>query len=114
MARRPYDGTGSRRRRQPSRGNVQDQRVTLTAATTEGRDTHAAAAALQLVREVQGNAGTAGADRVAERDGTAVGVDLLGIDAEGRRRRDAHSGERLVELEQVDVGDLQALLRKRS
>ena len=43
------------------------------------------------------------ADRVAERDGAAVHVDDVVADAEVAHRRDADRGERLVELEQVDV-----------
>ena len=48
------------------------------------------------------------ADRVTERDGAAVHVDDVVGDAEVVHRREADRGERLVELEQVDVGDLHA------
>ena len=46
------------------------------------------------------------ADRVTERDRAAVHVDDVVGDAEVAHRRDPDRGERLVELEEVDVADL--------
>ena len=61
---------------------------------------------LQLEREVQREPGAGHADRVAERDGAAVDVDAV----LGRRRArvidcSADRRERLVDLDQVEVGD---------
>ena len=79
--------------------------VALAAAAAQRGRAEAAAAAPQLEQEGEGHAGAGHADRVAEGDGAAVDVgDLVG-DAEVGHRGDADGGERLVELEQVDVAD---------
>src|SRR6266568_5894709 len=59
--------------------NPDDQRVALAAAAAQGRRADAAAAPSQLEREVQHDAGSGHADRVAERDRAAVDVDLLEV-----------------------------------
>ena len=56
---------------------------------------------------VQRDAGARHADRVTEGDGAAVDVDDLVGDAEVGHRGHADGGERLVQLEQVDVADRQ-------
>src|SRR6266481_6010782 len=53
-------------------------------------------------------AGAGGADRVPERAGAAVDVQLLAGDAEIALRRHRHHRERLVDLEQVDIADAPA------
>src|SRR4051794_39963415 len=77
--------------------------VALTAAGADRRAAEPPAAAAQLVDERHQDAGAAGADRVAERDGTAVHVHLRLVNAEHADRVDRHGRERLVDLEQVDV-----------
>ena len=64
-----------------------------------------AATAAQLVQQRERQAVAAHADRVAEGDRPAVDVDDLVGDAEVGHRGHADRGERLVDLEQVDVGD---------
>src|SRR3712207_1751461 len=94
------------------RGHVQDQRVALTAAAAQRGGTHATTAAAQLQRHVQHDPGAAHADRVAEGDGAAVGVHLLGVDPELLRGDQRDGGEGLVELDQVEVLRVDALDRK--
>src|SRR3712207_9187517 len=84
-------------------GHVQDQRVALPAPAAQRGGTHATAAAAQLQRHVEHDPGAAHADRVAEGDRAAVGVDLLRVDPELLRGDERDSGERLVELDQVEV-----------
>src|SRR5229473_8711742 len=57
-------------------------------------------------RDDQPRAG--GADRMAERAGAAIDVELLSGDAEIALRRHRHHREGLVDLEQVDVTDAPA------
>ena len=85
-------------------GDTHDQGVALAAAAAQGGRTDAAAATLELEREVQHDPGAGHADRVAERDRAAVDVDLVRVEAELAGRLDADRGERLVELDQVEVG----------
>ena len=54
-----------------------------------------------------------GADRVAHGDRAAVHVDLVLVHSQHAQRVDGHRGERLVDLEQVDVVDRQAGLLER-
>ena len=58
----------------------------------------------QLQRQVQRDPGAGHADRVAERDRAAVDVDLVRVDAELAGGHDADGGERLVDLDEVEVG----------
>ena len=90
--------------------HAHDQRVALTAATTQGGRADAAAAALELERQVQHDPGAGHADRVAQRDRAAVDVDLGLVEARGAGGVDADRRERLVELDQVEVGGRDALL----
>src|SRR5215203_1725796 len=90
--------------------DTHDQCVALAAATAKCGRTGAAAAALELEREVKDDAGAGHADRVAERDRAAVDVDLVRGDAELLGRRDADGREGLVELDEVEVGGGDAFL----
>src|SRR3954452_3181479 len=87
-----------------------DERVTLTAATAQRGRADPAAAPLELQGEVQDEPGAGHADGVAEGDGAAVHVHLFGGYAEVLHRLDRDGRERLVDLDQVEVGNLQALL----
>src|SRR5690606_18601345 len=49
-----------------------------------------------------------GAHGVAQGDRAAVDVELVGVDAVHLAERHRHRGERLVDLEDVDVGDAHA------
>src|SRR6478735_4379911 len=96
--------------RSGGRGDADDEGVALTAAATEGGRADAATTTLQLEREVQGDAGTRHPDRVAERDGAAVDVDLVDVDPELLGRGEADGREGLVDLDEVEVGRRDALL----
>ena len=85
-------------------GNAHDQRVALPAATAQRGRAHAATATLELQGQVQHDPGAGHADRVAQGDRAAVDVDLGLVEAERARGVDADRRERLVELDQVEVG----------
>src|SRR5262245_8579926 len=67
----------------------QQQGVALPAATAQSCRTEAAAAALQLEQQGEGEAGARHADRVAEGNGAAVDVDDVVGNAEVAHRRQA-------------------------
>src|ERR1700679_2016818 len=77
-------------------------RVALTAAGADRGDAEAAATAAELMNECADDAGSRGADRVAEGDRAAVDVDLLLVDAEHPHRVEGDRGEGLVDLPEVD------------
>src|SRR6185503_2259677 len=87
-----------------------DHRVALAAARADRRAAEPAAAAPQLVDERHQDAGAAGADRVAERDRAAVHVHLGLVELKHAHRVERDRGERLVDLEQVDLAGRQARL----
>ena len=68
----------------------------------------ATAAAAQLVGERRDHARAGAGDRVAEAAAAAVHVDDLVGKAEDPARRDRHRRERLVDLDERDVADLEA------
>src|SRR6185437_11934508 len=78
-------------------------RVALAAATAERGGPGAAAPAAQLQREGEGKPCPAHPDRMAEGDGAAVDVDAIRGDAEVAHRGEGDSGERLVDLDEVQV-----------
>src|SRR5690606_12517215 len=90
--------------------HADDQGVTLATAAAQGGRADASAATLQLEGEVEHDPSPGHADRVTDRDGAAVDVDLVLGDAQLTGGLDADRREGLVELEQVDVGDRDALL----
>src|SRR6185312_9492393 len=94
---RSKNAAGPGRMRLPA-VDLDDHRVALAAAGADCRHAEPAAAAAQLVHERHQDARAAGADRVAERDGAAVHVDLGLVDAEHANRVDRHGRERLVDL----------------
>jgi hypothetical protein len=71
-----------------------------------------AAAATELVEDLRGELGAGAAERVAERDRAAVHVQPIGRDAELARAVEGLRGERLVDLEEIDVRDLEPGLRE--
>src|SRR5690606_17492877 len=91
-------------------GHPDDQRVTLAAATAQRGGADAPAAPAELEGEVQRDPGAGHADGVAERDGPAVDVDLVRVDAELLGRHQPDRGESLVDLDEVQVGGRDALL----
>src|SRR5512134_1959548 len=75
----------------------------------EGGDASFRAPAAHFVEERRRDPGAGGADRVAERDRSAVDVDAAEVEGEIARAGNDLGGEGLVELDEVDVG--QAELR---
>ena len=65
------------------------------------------AGALELVEQRDHEAGAGRAERVPERDRAAVDVDLLVFEVGLAQPRHRHRGERLVDLDEVDVARLQ-------
>ena len=117
---RPARACVHQRRRASGRDHqapVEDQGVALTTAATQGGDGRAAPPPLQLVRQVQDQPRTGRADRVTEGDRPAVHVDplldLVRAQPEGAGTGDADRREGLVDLDQVEVGDGDALLLRR-
>src|SRR5882762_4958826 len=87
--------------------DVDDYCVALPAAGADGRTALAPAAAAQLEHQRAEDARARRADRMANRHGPAIDVDLVLVDAEHADRVQRDRGERLVDLPQVDVIDAQ-------
>src|SRR5699024_9350656 len=91
----------------------EQQGVALAAATAQGSGACTAAAPTQLVDQVQSEACTGGPDRVPESDGAAIDVDDLVGDAQVLGGLQTDRGEGLVDLDQVQIGDVLARLAQR-
>ena len=63
---------------------------------------------------MQGDPRPGRADRMPDRDGAAIDVDPVGADAEITHGLDGNCGERLVDLDQVQVRDSAPGLAKRA
>src|SRR5579872_7603590 len=85
-----------------------NRRDALTAADAGGRDAARLTAAAELQNERQQQARAAHAERMAERDRAAVHVHAIAIQAELLFDGEILAGERLVDLEQIDVRERQA------
>ena len=83
--------------------DADDERIALPSTAAEGGRADPTASAPQFEREGEDDAGPAHADRVAERDSSAIDVRDVCRDAELGRGRQGNARERLVDLEQVDV-----------
>src|SRR5258708_29997804 len=81
----------------------EQQGIALAAPTAQRRRAESAAPPPELVDQVQGQSGPAHPDRVAERDGAAIHVDDVRSDPEVAHRLDCHSGECLVDLNQIQI-----------
>src|SRR5581483_1335140 len=86
------------------------QRDAVAASETERRYPALQIASLQRVEERRQHAPAARADRVPERHGAAVDVDLRGIDLQLVQDGNRLHGKRFVQLEEVDVFELPANL----
>ena len=84
---------------------TQNGGVALAAAAAQRGNANTAATTPELVEQCECQAVTANADRVAESDCSAVDVDFVGVDPELCCRCDTNSGERLVQLEKVEIGN---------
>src|SRR6185295_284502 len=88
--------------------HLDDHGVALAAARADRRHAEPAAAAAQLVHERHQDARAARPDRVAQRNRAAVHVHLRLVHPEHAHGVERHRGERLVDLEQVDLVHRQA------
>ena len=95
-------GVSSRGAALPSAA-LHDDRDTLADADAHRGKTVAAAGAAQGVHQRGEDAGTAGAERVAQRDSTAVDVHLGGIELQLAHARDGLRRKRLVQLDQIEL-----------
>src|SRR5207248_2004394 len=82
---------------------LDDGDVGLAAAFAHGLEAVTPAGALELVEQRGHEAGTSGAERVTEGDGAAVHVDLAEVEPGFLLPREHDRGERLVDLDEVDV-----------
>src|SRR5437763_2918089 len=93
--------------------HLDDHRIALAAARADRGAPETAAPPAQLVHERPEDPCPRGADRVPERDGPAIDVDPVGIDAEHPDRVQGDRRERLVDLPQLDVLGLEPSLLER-
>src|SRR5271168_4491538 len=84
-----------------------------SAADAQGRQTLLEVAPLHLVQQRHQHPPPGRADRMTERDGAAVHVDLLDIPAEILVDRASLGGEGLVGLDQVEIAGRPARLLQR-
>src|SRR4029450_8219401 len=89
---------------------LEDGRDALAATDAHGHQGAVSAGAGQLVQRLHGQDAAGRADRVAERDAAAVRVGALRRQLQVAHDRQRLRGERLVDLEHVDVLDLDPLL----
>src|SRR5215469_9047796 len=80
---------------------------TLADADAEGHEGAPAAAFRELMHRGQREARAGHPKRMAESDGTAIGIDLPGIvgDAELAQARDHLAGKGLVDLDRIEIPD---------
>src|SRR6266566_1853597 len=63
---------------------------------------------LQRMQQCDDQPGASGADRMAERAGAAMDVELVAGNGEIALRRHRHHGKRLVDLKEIDIADAPA------
>src|SRR6516225_3489444 len=83
---------------------LDDRRRPHPGTDAQGYEGGAEPGPLQFVQHGAEDHRTGGAERMTHRDGTAIDVKLFGIELEQLLIKEHHSGEGLVELEQIDVG----------
>src|SRR5882724_11823124 len=99
-SRTPTIGASSSRGLGPS---LDDHSVSQTARLADHLEAEAAVALLQRIEKRRGQSSPGRAQRMAKGDGSPVDVDLAEIGPDLAGPRQHHRGERLVDLEQVDV-----------
>src|SRR5688500_19939058 len=99
---------GSRLKSMSALQILEDRSRALSAADAHRDQTVARAAAAHLAEELHGELRAGRAERMAERDRPAVHVHLRLVETELAHDRKRLSGECLVELDQVDVGEREA------
>src|ERR1700729_2817100 len=85
----------------PAISDLDYEGVALTAPGADSRTAEPATATAQLEDEAADDARATGTDRVSERHGTAIDVDLVLVDAKHADRVERDRGERLVDLPPV-------------
>ena len=96
-----------------ARRALEERRLALADADAQRREAVAAAAAAQLVRERDDEPGAAHAERMAERDRAAVDVHALLVEPELAHDGEALRGERLVQLDEVELAGRDAGAREQ-
>src|SRR3954452_16277866 len=92
---------------------LEDRGVGLTAALAHGLQPVADAVVAHVVHQRRHQPRAGAAERMAERDRAAVGVERLGVGAEVVQPGQRHRGEGLVDLERADLLDREPRLRQR-
>src|SRR5437868_14844465 len=92
---------------------LDDRRQPLPAADTECGEAEPPALGLQVVEQRGDQARARAAQRVSERDGAAVRVELIFVDTERAHDRQRLCGEGLVQLDDVDVVEREMRSRER-
>src|SRR5437773_512260 len=87
---------------------LNNESVALPAAATKRRRTGPQASPLQLMRDRQHQARAAGPDRVSDGDRAAIDVDALLVQSQHPARVQRDRGERLVDLDEVQVARIEA------
>ncbi len=87
---------------------LHEHRDALADTHAQGGQAPAGVLPLQPADQREQDAGAGTAEGMAERDGTAVGVDLLLVELQPPHHRECLRGERLVQLDGVQVAALQA------
>src|SRR2546430_759181 len=86
-----------------SSNSFNDRGDALTATDAERDERGGEIAPFQLIEHAAQQYRASGAERMAERDGAAVHINLLGIDIELAHRLHRHAGEGFVDLPEVDI-----------
>src|SRR5579885_1585883 len=81
---------------------------TLTAADAERRDTKRLISRLEVVDQRSDQASTAATERMPQSNRAAMRVELFHIDAKHFDDRERLGGERIVQLDDIDIAQLQA------
>src|ERR1700675_1114745 len=89
---------------------LERERDALPDANAHGGQRTLAAALLQTMHRGERNARARHAERMTERDGAAMWIDVSGIigNAELAQAGETLRGERLVDLDEVEIPDLEA------
>src|SRR5450432_532350 len=77
----------------------------FAATDAQRRDTAPEIFRLERMQQRNDQARAGGADGMAERTGAAVDIEFVSVNAEVALCRHRHHGERLVDLEQIDIAD---------
>src|SRR4029453_15340701 len=108
ISRRPWVSKPAPGRRRDGLEALDDGAGAEATAAAHAHEADVAVDALELVERLGHEDGARAAQRVTQGDGAAVDVGALDVGAELTLPGQHHRGERLVDLEQVDVADAHA------